>query len=44
MKRIIAEIEDKKHHQFKLKTLKENKSISEVIIAFIDKYLKGKTK
>jgi len=44
MKRIIADIEDDKHQQFKIETLKEKKTMSEVILSLINKYLKGKTK
>ena len=42
MKRIITDIEDNEHHEFKLAVLKDNKTISEVIKSFIKKYMIGK--
>lgn len=44
MKRVVADIEDQKHRQLKVKTASEGLTIGEVINAAIDDYLSGKYK
>ena len=40
-KRVVVDIDEKRHHRLKVKVLSEGKTITEVLTAFIDKYIQG---
>ncbi len=44
MRRVVADIEDQKHRQLKIKTASDGLTIGDVISAAIDDYLAGKWK
>jgi len=41
-KRVVVDIDEKQHQRLKVKVLSEGKTISEVMLDMIDKYVRGK--